>query len=457
LHITFTTLALNQTKYFVEICKELSKYGVSTSIISFHEPSLEYIKINGIRCFNVFDISRKLSTVISGTTFGEILEEFQIDCPNILLSHEKVTFNVTDTQSLKDKLVKYFKSLDMIFSGLKKEFGSDIKLFQEVGGFTSLVSSYYVARKFDIDNIFMEPSFYKGRLFFVKNSFESFKIQESNNIPTEEVLSYLKSVIEKKAIVIPKKDITHYSHPILKILSVYNIRRFFEKLSSKYLKGEEEEFNYLLSFTFRHIRMLFNRIIFTFYYSDIPKGNFIYYPFHVPMDVALTVRAPEYVDQYALIDLLARSIPTDFKLVIKEHPAMIGVISRTRIIDLLHRHDNLILLKPEINNYEVMENMGLLVTINSKTGAESLLKGKKVLCLGDAFYNQISLVKFKNGVHGLYKDINQILMSPPPDIKTTHSFFQEVWNKSCPGELYHCSEENIKETTTSILNYLKIQ
>ena len=51
----------------------------------------------------------------------------------------------------------------------------------------------------------------------------------------------------------------------------------------------------------------------------MPDTPFVYYPLHVPADMALTLRSPEYLDQVATIDFLLRTIPDSHVLVAKEH------------------------------------------------------------------------------------------------------------------------------------------
>ncbi|QDK43238.1 hypothetical protein DOM21_17600 [Bacteriovorax stolpii] len=458
MHLTFTTLAANQTHYFLALCLELEKQGYSTSIISFHEESNKLIADAGIKVFNVFEIYRieKEKNLNIENEFSALLSKYQIECPNILLSHEKVTFLIKDSIQLKEKFVLYFKALEKFFNELKQTHQNNVVLFQELGGFASIVSSFYVARGMGYDNIYFEPSFFKGRMFFVKNTFESYKVQENFSLPIEpNVLAYLENARANKTIVIPKKDASHYQHPIRKIVNTHNIKRLFQKLFSKYLSNQKEEFNYIGSFVYRHIRMLTNRFLFIKYYQPIPSEKFVYYPFHVPMDVALTVRAPLFVDQYYLIDYISRNIPNGYSLAIKEHPAMIGVVEYKRIKDLLSRNDNIVFLNPDINNHEVMTRMDLLLTVNSKTGAESLMQGRKVICLGDAFYNKSKSVRFVDNIDNLYKHINTALKNNAPNIDDINVFFNSTYSQTHIGELYYCSKENIAQSSLSISQYVK--
>ena len=173
-------------------------------------------------------------------------------------------------------------------------------------------------------------------------------------------------------------------------------------------------------------------------------GRCVYYPLHVPADVALTIRAPEYLDQCALIDYLCRVTPHTHQVVVKEHPALIGAVPYARMKDLLDRHDNLALLDPGINNYRVLGKADAIVTVNSKSGAEALLLGKPVLVLGDAFYRDSALALRVDALHALPAMLAQALENHASiDRAAIESFFQDVWDSSLPGELYDVSDENV--------------
>ena len=110
----------------------------------------------------------------------------------------------------------------------------------------------------------------------------------------------------------------------------------------------------------------------------MPKlGRFVYYPLHVPGDgfnsSMLAVR-----DQLGLIDYLLRNLPGEHKLAIKEHPAMVGAIDASRLKTLLNRYDNLALINPAENNFDVLDRCRGFGKL--KSGAEAILLGKPYWC-----------------------------------------------------------------------------
>ena len=103
-----------------------------------------------------------------------------------------------------------------------------------------------------------------------------------------------------------------------------------------------------LSIVLKYFKEFLNFIlILTLYKKLNNKKNYIYFPLHVPNDIALTLRAPNFQNQISLINKLCNFFANE-NVVIKEHPARAG--SRK-----FEKHKNLSLLHPFINNYDVIQ------------------------------------------------------------------------------------------------------
>jgi hypothetical protein len=305
--------------------------------------------------------------------------------------------------------------------------------------------------------VFIEPSFFKGRVFFVKNSFSALPVPGPNSLTvSNEVNNYIDHTIQSQSIILPAKDIHHYRAAAKKILSLHNMRRLVEKFKDKYVGGYREEFTHIGGHVARHFRMAINsQRLRRYYQPKPPRETFIYYPLHVPTDVALTLRSPEYFDQYSLVDFLCRTVPFPCKVVIKEHPALVGALDYTRTRGLLTQHDNLVLLDARLNNYQVLQTACAVVTVNSKSGAEGLLIGKPVVVLGDAFYRTCQLVHAIDHLGELPERIKVVLKGKEVSDKTgIRRYFQDVWNHSYPGELYVVTRDNAEIFANSLFCYL---
>ena len=133
------------------------------------------------------------------------------------------------------------------------------------------------------------------------------------------------------------------------------VKRLFQKIFDKYFLFKHQEFGFITHYVKIHIRAAINSFLLKRSYTNINNlNNFIYFPLHVPGDAALTIRSSEYLDQISLIEYLATRIDPKFKLAIKEHPAQIGSMKRKRLKEALKTFDNIALIAPETNNYEVI-------------------------------------------------------------------------------------------------------
>lgn len=132
-------------------------------------------------------------------------------------------------------------------------------------------------------------------------------------------------------------------------------------------------------------------------YSDLHspidlKERFAFYPLHFDPETATMLYAPRYTDQAHLIKQIARSLPLDMKLYVKEHPAMVGYRSRAYYKDLL-KIPNIKLIAPTTNGLDLVRSAELVTTISSTSGWESVLFKKPLITFGDVFYNDIPGVK----------------------------------------------------------------
>jgi capsule polysaccharide modification protein KpsS len=271
---------------------------------------------------------------------------------------------------------------------------------------------------------------------------------------------YLAETAANNRIVIPQKDRHQYTSAFRKVVNWRNARRLAEKLRDKHLLRKEQEFGHIGTHVAAHARMILASRTLARHYTDLHQaGEFVYYPLHVPGDVALTLRSPEYLDQAALIDYLCRVTPTTLNVAVKEHPAMIGAMGAETLLRLKRRYDRFVILPPGTNNYDVLRRAATVVTVNSKSGAEAGMLGKPVLVLGDAFYRNAPFAQPIDRLEQLAPALGSALdrhnqnASPgaEPEPKAVQDYFAALWNRTAPGELYVETEQNIASFTASLL------
>ena len=144
----------------------------------------------------------------------------------------------------------------------------------------------------------------------------------------------------------------------------------------------------------------------------------------------------------------------NFTLLIKEHPASIGGFSSKRIKKIIQKYpNNFVLLDPQINTYDIIKKVNLILTINSKTGAEALSLYKKVISLGDSFYMHSSEVIYCEHFEELDEKIYELKNNDSKVVneKNIISFFSKIYRHSYPLELYSNEENNLTQFANIIL------
>ena len=447
--IIITTLAEYQTRFWVAVARELTRLGVAPFFVSFDDRSSEMIARAGFPLVSTNALDRVSSEAQAGIFSGVGINRL-----SFWMSHERLAFGRTDTAAMREKLARSVLATGQAVAQARTSH-EEVVLLQEVGGFPSVIGSYFAALAAGVDNWFIEPSFFRGRIMLTRNSFAAPRLSSRASSISEEMQAYLDATVTRGSLVIPVKDAHHYRSATTKVLNRKNFVRLLQKARDKYLLGKQQEFGFLGNQVFTHLRMIQNSRRLESYYKDIAQAErFIYYPLHVPGDIALTIRSPEYVDQLALVDFLCRNLPDGYKLVLKEHPAMVGAIRADSLISLLRRHDNLALVPPTTNNYVVMRKARCIVTVNSKSGAEAGLLGKPVFVLGDAFYRE---APYAIPVPKL-SDISGMLEAEVSKAATTLKvpahveWFARVWEESIPGELYVTDHSSVELFGRSIMS-----
>jgi hypothetical protein len=435
--ILITTLAEYQTRFWIPVAQRLRSTGREVQLLAFDDRSAEIAQAQGIPVLNMYRAGlQNGSPVDDGQAFKARIDRYGLDGTNFLFSHERVTFGIHDSAALRRRFMIYTNAMELLLDRLAAQ-GQQAVVVQELGGFLSVIATFYAAKKRGIRNWFIEPSFFRGRLYYTPDRFSA---PDTMSTPADavskEVRAYLDETLQQRAIVIPQKDRHHYSAAFKKVANLRNSRRLAEKLWDQYALGKHQEFGHNLRHARVHAAMALNATRLKRLYRQLPETPFVYYPLHVPADMALTLRSPEYLDQVATIDFLLRTIPDSHVLVVKEHPAQIGAISSNRLFELARRFDNFVLLPPQTNNYAVLARADAVVSVNSKSGAEAVLLGKPVVVMGDAFYRTCPLVFTADRLKDVPQRLREALKAPPFDPAQAAPYFETAWRQSVAGELY---------------------
>ena len=117
--------------------------------------------------------------------------------------------------------------------------------------------------------------------------------------------------------------------------------------------------------------------------SKLP-AKFIYYPLQTTPESSINTPAPFYIDQIRAIDAIRFSMPSDCVLVVKEHPAAIGVRAAA-YYHTLRRKAGVLVARCDLPSLRLIERAGLTISVTGTATFEAFLFGRPSLALGHSF------------------------------------------------------------------------
>ncbi len=121
---------------------------------------------------------------------------------------------------------------------------------------------------------------------------------------------------------------------------------------------------------------------------EMPQNDekYVYYPLHIDPEVSTSLYGKWYVNQLALIENISRSLPSDYKLYVKEH--ILFYSSRPSYFHKwVKKFPNVRLISPHANSVELNKKSSLVLTITGTAGWEAILLQKPVITFGKIYYN----------------------------------------------------------------------
>jgi hypothetical protein len=190
-------------------------------------------------------------------------------------------------------------------------------------------------------------------------------------------------------------------------------------------------------------------------YEDPGSAPFVLFPLHWPKDAQITVREWLYRDQIALVENIARSIPIDTRLLVKEHPIAPGTLS-VRQVRRMRALGNVGLVHPSISARELIPRSRCVVVINSTAGLESLALGMPTVALGRTFYTGLGLTYDVTDIRELPDVLSEAMTGSGPDTESVEDLIACLLDRAyqVTPHQYDMSEDNMLAAAQAVLEVL---
>ena len=317
-----------------------------------------------------------------------------------------------------DEILFIIESLLKLYLDFFKRVKPDFIIMQKTGENIANSILFHLAKSMNIDTwMFTETRLENS--FVLSNDLEGNTIKhEFERImknPPENMKSYNHDYIIQKSVSKMINDFLEIEFG--KSTSKQKIKRYLKRIFDNneqiYLnKGKSK--SKMLEWRIKHHFELKNRINFLDKHTlkNIPNENFIYFPLPVQPESQNNAWAPFQTNLYSIIENIAKSIPANHFLYVKEHPAQGSKYWRPiefykKILFL----PNVKLFHPTVDNHKLLSSCKILVTINSSSGLEALFYKKPIIVFADAFYDSLSMVRKIKDVSTLPLIIRELLSS----------------------------------------------
>ncbi len=140
------------------------------------------------------------------------------------------------------------------------------------------------------------------------------------------------------------------------------------------------------------------------------KQKYIYYPLHINPEYSTLIQGTMFGNQLTLIEALAKSIPNDWVVYVKEHPAMVKEVVRARsFYKRIEELPNVVMAPVYADSYRIINNAEMVAIINGTSGWEAILRGKPVINMSDYMFDVLELSKKCTDIEKLSVDIHDEL------------------------------------------------
>ena len=147
-------------------------------------------------------------------------------------------------------------------------------------------------------------------------------------------------------------------------------------------------------------------------------GQVVLFPLHFDPEESTMVFGPNFTNPLALIETLSKSIPLPCKLVIKEHPAMIGRRPRGFYKSVLS-FPNVILVSPTSDIFRLIRKSSIVVSVSGTATWEALLSNTIPLLLGKCFMSQFDVFPKCTDLELLPETIHRLIYSEKTELDLT--------------------------------------
>jgi hypothetical protein len=207
-----------------------------------------------------------------------------------------------------------------------------------------------------------------------------------------------------------------------------------------------------------YVRRIKNQGLYNIGLNQLPE-KFIYYPLQYTPESSINTPAPYFLDQTRAIDAIRFSMPSDYKLVVKEHPACVRMRNGAFVKKLL-KTSGVRVVDYKTSSISITKRAAITISVTGTATLEAHLLGRHAIALGAGISAQ--LIGGVTALDDLQKKIQTCLSSEVinEDVISSVAKVYSVRYDVSFGSIGHPNEPilrdgNVDRFTSSFLEHCK--
>jgi hypothetical protein len=171
----------------------------------------------------------------------------------------------------------------------------------------------------------------------------------------------------------------------------------------------------------KYIRWIYYNIESKEQINKILNNKFVYFPLHYQPEATTYPYGQLYIDQLLALEMLSISIPSDVKILLKEHPDTFnisglawvrGAFSRDPdFYSRISKFKNVIVCPLKVDSFELIDKSLFIATITGTTAIEASFRSKGSIVFGSAWFSDFEGIFSCENIDKVRHAINKIMSS----------------------------------------------
>ena len=136
-----------------------------------------------------------------------------------------------------------------------------------------------------------------------------------------------------------------------------------------------------------------------YYKKPLENQKYLLFPLHFQPESSTLTKATDFENQINTIEIIAKNLPGDYVLYVKEHYAKLGHREMS-FYKLIQKFCNVRFIDPWIDSHSLIKKSEGVIVLTSTVGWEALIYRKPVFILGNVFYETF---RYSVKIDNIYK------------------------------------------------------